>query len=112
MSRGRRGGPTMGGHVGTDRVLAVAETVLVAAIWSSSFVGVKLALAHAGPLTVAGLRYFLAFVLLIPWLGPRLSEVPPRAWRRFAVMGIAQYTVGNGALFWSLRTLSATAGSL
>lgn len=94
------------------RPLALAEAVLVAAIWASSFVGVKAALTYTGPLTVAGLRYFLAFLLLAPWLWSRRVELSPRAWRRFTAIGLAQYTVGNGALFWSLQTLSATAGSL
>jgi len=95
--------------------LAVIEVVLVTLIWSSSFVGVKFALGHTGPFTVAGLRYFLAFALLVPWLWRGRAAVRgyPRAlWGRFAVMGLAQYTVGNGALFWALRAISATAGSL
>ncbi|MCR4392433.1 MAG: EamA family transporter [Candidatus Acetothermia bacterium] len=100
---------------GSARLLALAEAVLVAAIWSSSFVGVKYTLVYAGPLTVAGLRYFLAFVLLCPWLWrdrKALSELPRSLWGRFAVMGISQYSVGNGALFWALRFIPATAGSL
>ncbi|MCK5827870.1 EamA family transporter, partial [Candidatus Bipolaricaulota bacterium] len=50
------------------RILPIAEMVLVAAIWGSSFVGVKMALAHAGPLTIAALRYSIAAVLLLPWV--------------------------------------------
>ncbi|MBC7169668.1 EamA family transporter [Candidatus Bipolaricaulota bacterium] len=94
------------------RAVAGAEALLAAGIWASSFVGVKAALAHTGPLTVAGLRYTLAFLLLLPLLGRGRGALPAGAWPRLALIGIAQYTVGNGALFWSLRTLSAAAGSL
>lgn len=95
--------------------LALVEVVLVTLIWSSSFVGVKFALGYTGPFTVAGLRYLLAFALLVPWVWRGRAAVRgyPRAlWTRFALMGLAQYTVGNGALFWALRTIPATAGSL
>ena len=90
----------------------MAEAVLAATIWASSFVGVKAALEHTGPLTVAGLRYFLAFLLFVPLLRRSRAALPAGAWPRLALIGISQYTVGNAALFWSLRTLSATAGSL
>ncbi|MBC7220291.1 EamA family transporter [Candidatus Bipolaricaulota bacterium] len=94
------------------RAVAGAEALLAAGIWASSFVGVKAALEHAGPLTVAGLRYTLAFLLFVPLLRRSRGALPAGAWPRLALIGISQYTVGNGALFWSLRTLSATAGSL
>ena len=96
----------------TGRPVALAGALLAAAIWGSSFVGVKAALDHTGPLTVAGLRYFLAFLLFVPLLWRRPPALPAGAWPRLALIGIAQYTVGNAALFWSLGRLSATAGSL
>ncbi|MCD6541019.1 EamA family transporter [Candidatus Bipolaricaulota bacterium] len=99
----------MGNYV---KMGALAEILLVAAIWSSSFVGVKVALRYIGPLTVAGLRYFLAFLLLAPWLRSRHVGLSPRVWRRLTAIGLAQYVVGNGALFYSLQRLPATAGSL
>jgi drug/metabolite transporter (DMT)-like permease len=46
------------------RPIAVAEGILVTLIWASSFVFVKVVLDHLGPLTVAGLRYSLAFLML------------------------------------------------
>lgn len=96
-------------------LLASGETLLSALIWSSSFVGVKAALAYAGPFTVAGLRYFLAFVFLLPWLLGRMRNSPSLTrsqWGRFALMGLTQYTIANGALFLALKTVSATTGSL
>ncbi len=97
------------------RLLATFEVVLVAVIWSSSFVGVKLLLEYTGPLTVAGLRYALAFVLLLPLLLRERSRLPALTagrWRRLSLMGLCQYALGNGALFWALTAVTATAGSL
>jgi len=105
---------------GTDRQrrarrVAIGQMVLVVAIWSSSFVGVKLALSYTGPLTVAAFRYFLAFLFLLPWMAaPSRSSVRLSGsdWLRFAAMGLAQYSIGNGVLYIAMRTLTATTSSL
>ncbi len=109
LHRGRRGGS---GRADTARLVAVAEALFAATIWASSFVGVKVALEHAGPLTVGGLRYFAAFLLFLPLLGRASPALAKGAWVRLTAIGIAQYTVGNAALFWALGRLPATAGSL
>ncbi len=120
----------------SSRPLALAEGVLANAIWASTFVFVKLALVEAGPLTVAGLRYFGGFLLLAPLLvhrsnhrgsddrvGAGLPKVPAqlddregppprRVWLRLFLLGLTGYTVGNGALFWGLQHMPATTGSL
>ncbi len=85
---------------------------LVAIIWASSFVLVKMVLVYSGPFTVGGIRYFLGFLLLLPWLRVHLPRLPRGAWRRCALIGLGQYVLGNGALFFALRSVSATAGSL
>lgn len=97
------------------RLSATFEVVLVVVIWSSSFVGVELLLEYTGPLTVAGLRYALAFVLLLPLLlrqRAQWTSLNARRWQRLGLMGLCQYALGNGALFWALTMVSATAGSL
>ena len=64
------------------RPLAISEAILATAIWASSFVIVKIVLPHMGPLTIAALRYFLAFLLLGKTLLLDLSEPTslPRAY--------------------------------
>jgi len=65
-----------------------------------------------GPLTIAGLRYFLGFLVLFPFL-VRKGALAKRSlskelWLRLFAIGISAYTVGNGALFWGLKYLPAT----
>jgi drug/metabolite transporter (DMT)-like permease len=89
---------------------AIIEALLVAIIWASSFVFVKMALAYMGPFTIAGLRYFLGFLILLPFMVPRLRALrglPPRLWIRLIVIGIVAYTIANGAFYVSLRYLPA-----
>ena len=101
-------------------LLSVGEALLSAAIWASSFVAVKMVLAYTGPLTAGGLRYFIAFLLSIPFLAMKRGPgarvlLPPltrNEWFQLAVMGIFQYTIANAALFFALMTVSATSGSL
>jgi len=94
---------------------AVVEAVLVTIIWSSTFVIVKIGLESLGPLTIAGLRYFLGFVLLSPLLlirKTRIGKISRNLWLRLILIGISSYTIGNGALFWGLKYVPATTGSL
>jgi drug/metabolite transporter (DMT)-like permease len=93
------------------RLLAVGEAGLVTLIWGSSFVFVKIGLQDLGPLTIGGLRYFLGFLILLPWLVHRnglRKAFQSKVWLRLLGIGISAYTVGNGALFWGLKYLPAT----
>jgi len=98
-----------------SRRRALTEGLLVSLIWASSFVIIKIGLTFLPPFTLAGLRYFSAFLLLVPILFT--GERAPRqvldrdTWFQLAVMGLAAYLVGNGLLFWSLQVLPATTGS-
>lgn len=94
------------------RPLAISEAILATAIWASSFVIVKIALPHMGPLTIAALRYFLAFLLLLPFTAARnkkvIHSISSHLWIRLFIIGISAYAIGNGALFWGLKYLPAT----
>jgi len=97
------------------RALPVLEVLLVSATWGSSFVGVKAALDHAGPLTIAALRYSVAAALLIPFIDWRQVlrfRAQVGLWGRFLAIGLCQYTIGNAALFLALRMTPATSASL
>ena len=107
--------PGQAPHDGRRHFVAILETLACALIWGSSFVAVKVALRYTGPLTIAGLRYFIAFLMLTPWLlreAPRSRHLLRQHSLRFTLMGLTQYTVGNGALFFALRSIPATTGSL
>lgn len=98
----------------SGRIVAIIEALLAAFIWSSSFVFVKMILSNIGPLTIAGLRYFLAFLVLLPFMLRKkqaLKSISPKTWFHFTLIGLSAYTVGNGALFWGLKYLPATTAS-
>jgi len=95
----------------SSRFFAIIESLLVTLIWGSSFIFVKVGLGYLGPLTMAGLRYFGAFVILLPFIvrkSKTLQSIPGRSWVHLFLIGLSGYTIGNGALFWGLRYLPAT----
>jgi drug/metabolite transporter (DMT)-like permease len=97
-----------------SRLLAIGEGLLIVLILGSTLVLVKMVLGSMGPLTIVGLRYSLAFLVLLPFMIRR--EVQMRfsspLWIRLSLIGISFYVIGNGALFWGLKYIPATTGSL
>jgi drug/metabolite transporter (DMT)-like permease len=99
----------------STRLLAISEGLLVTIIWASSFVLIKMGLTHLKPMTLAGMRYFTAFLLLLPLMayhgGLKKDDLSQGQWIYLFLMGFCAYTIGNGTLFWGLKYLPATTGS-
>ncbi|OGK84827.1 MAG: hypothetical protein A2X52_06815 [Candidatus Rokubacteria bacterium GWC2_70_16] len=75
---------------------------------------IKVGLAHMPPLTLAGLRYFAAFLLLLPAMalnGGLARNPAPGHWWQLFLMGLCAYPLSNGALFWGLQYVPATTGA-
>lgn len=96
---------------------AVLQALLVTFLWSTSWIFIKIGLADIPALTFAGLRYSLAFLVLLPLLWhdhrlERLRRLPPRLWFQLVLLGLLFYTLTQGAQFASLFYLPATTTSL
>lgn len=94
-----------------SRPQAIAESILATLIWASSFILAKFGVEEIGALTIAGLRYLLAGLLLLPWLlvgGRSILHLPRKLWWRLFLIGLTAHAVGNGALFFGLNYLSPT----
>lgn len=91
---------------------AVAQALLVTFLWSTSWVLIKFGLEDIPALTFAGLRYTLAFVILLPFtLRPRhlatLSTLSRRTWLQLVALGLLFYAVTQGSQFVGLYYLPA-----
>jgi len=98
-----------------SRRAAIIEGFIVTVIWASSFVLVKIALKHMDPLTIAGSRYLLGFLFLLPIMvfnKKNQFNIPAKLWTRMVLIGISAYLIGNGANFWALKYIPATTASL
>jgi drug/metabolite transporter (DMT)-like permease len=100
-----------------SRTAAVLLALLVTFLWSTSWVLIKLGLGGIPPLTFAGLRYGLAFLLLlaVAWPGELRAELrraSRRQWAELVLLGLLFYTLTQGAQFVGLAALPAVTVNL
>ena len=96
----------------SSHLRAVLQALFVTFLWATSWVLIKIGLGGIPALTFAGLRYTLAFLILIPYVRSKLRGVPRHLWRRLVVLGLIMYTVTQGAQFVALSYLPAVTVSL
>lgn len=89
----------------SPRGLAPFVPLLFVVLWSTGFIGAKLGLPHAEPLTLLSLRY--AAVLLLMGAVALLTRAPwprtPRACAHIAVSGLLVHAVYLGGVFTAIR---------
>ncbi len=71
-------------------------------LWGTTFLAIRIAVAEVPPLLAAGLRFFIAGVLLYGWMRLRGTERPSRIeWRNLLVIGTVMFVAEYGPLFWA-----------
>jgi drug/metabolite transporter (DMT)-like permease len=100
------------------------QALFVTFLWSTSWVLIKFGLEEMPPLLFAGLRYVLAFLVLLPFLwrpesGTAVSPIPSSVkaltrgdWGRLAVLGVVFYALTQGAQFVALAYAPAVSVTL
>jgi drug/metabolite transporter (DMT)-like permease len=101
----------------TSRTAAIGQALLVTLLWSTSWVLIKIGLEQVPALTFAGLRYVLAFVVLVPVLAhrghlARVRGLTRMEWLRLAALGVLFIAVTQGAQFVALSYLPAVTVNL
>lgn len=99
----------------SPRFRAILQALFVTFLWSTSWVLIKFALNEIPPLTFAGLRYTLAFLILLPGLWKHkviIRRLSGKEWKQLAVLGFTFYTLTQGGQFLTLNYLDATTFSL
>lgn len=96
---------------------AVLQALLVTFLWSTSWVFIKFGLQDIPPLTFAGLRYFLAFLTLLPfylWSNHKteIQTLSKRDWTSLILLGLLFYTITQGSQFLGLAYLPAITFSM
>ena len=106
-------------HKSPTRVAAILLAVLVTFLWSTSWVLIKIGLRNDLPaLSFAGLRYFTAFLCLIPFVLSNPTErailrnLSGRDWIQLTWLGLLVVALAQGAQFVSLAYLPAVMVSL
>ena len=96
---------------------AILQALFVTFLWSTSWVLIKIGLEDIPAVTFAGLRYFLAFLVLIPVFLLSKKATPLRSlsranWLSLAVLGLLFYAIAQGTQFMALSRLPAISFSL
>jgi drug/metabolite transporter (DMT)-like permease len=99
------------------RLAAILQAFFVTFLWSTSWVIVKFGLKDIPAITFAGLRYFFAFLVLLPFYlrspkATRLGELTRRDWFGLVVLGLVYYTLTQTSQFLGLSYLPAITFSL
>jgi len=98
-----------------SRLRAILLALLVTFLWSTSWVLIKRGLAEIPPITFAGLRYSIAFLVLLPAAWTRRHEIrllSRRDWLQLILLGLVLYTLTQGGQFMALNHLDAISFSL
>jgi drug/metabolite transporter (DMT)-like permease len=101
----------------TSRKIAVLQALLVTFLWSTSWVLIKIGLEEMPALSFAGLRYSLAFAILLPFTlrGECIASIrklKPARWLQLLALGVVFYGITQGAQFMALVYLPAVTVSL
>jgi drug/metabolite transporter (DMT)-like permease len=94
--------------------ISVLQALFVTFLWSTSWVLIKIGLEDIPPLTFAGLRYALAFLVLLPLALQRgsLRGLQAAHWRSLFLLGLVMYALTQGSQFLALAYLPAQTTSL
>ena len=101
----------------SNHLRAVLQAFFVTLLWSTSWVLIKIGLEDIPALTFAGLRYFLAFLMLL-LIARRSGALLPinnfdrRDWLQLGLLGLIFYAVTQGSIFLALDYLPSVTLSL
>jgi len=103
----------------SQQFITILKALFVTFLWSTSWVLIKIGLndIHIPALTFAGLRYSIAFCLLLVYgrytnrLGD-LRSLPCRDWLKLCGLGVVFYTITQGTQFLALAILPSALFSL
>lgn len=110
----------MSGTSVTPRGGVAAALAVVYIAWGSTFVAMRVAVRSLPPLTMSGVRFLAAGLLLYCWCLWRRRRHPEagwraptrREWRASAILGIALPAAGTGGAAWAEQKIPAGTAAL
>jgi drug/metabolite transporter (DMT)-like permease len=83
--------------------------LILCGIWGSTWLFIKIGLADLPPFTFAAIRFVLASAILISLVLARRARWPRTrsAWLLIAVVGLLQFTLNYGLVFWGEQHISS-----
>ena len=92
------------------RNTAFLQIFITTILWGTSYVLVRIGQADLGPMTLAGIRYTVAGLILLPYIKSKniqLNDYRKNYWQ-LALLGILAFTIANGSTGFALVYLPST----
>ncbi|MFL6528977.1 MAG: DMT family transporter [Chthoniobacterales bacterium] len=93
----------------TARWKIIAAYVTLCAVWSSTWLAIKLGLNDLPPVSFAAIRFLIAFVVLVAVSVGRVRLLPKTRvdWLLLASTGVLMFAINYGLLFWGELHISS-----
>jgi drug/metabolite transporter (DMT)-like permease len=90
-----------------DRTLAFIALGVVYIVWGSTYVGIRLVVAHMPPFIAAAIRFLIAggALLLFTRLSGGWRKPTREQWRNAVLVGILLMGIGNGLIMWAQKSI-------
>ncbi|HET7038333.1 MAG TPA: DMT family transporter [Gemmatimonadales bacterium] len=96
-------------------IASVLVWLLLATIWGSTWLFIKIGLEDLPPITFAGIRFLIASIPLVAWLAVRarrrgmggMGGISGHDWRLMVVTGWLTFTVNYALVFWGESHISS-----
>jgi drug/metabolite transporter (DMT)-like permease len=71
-------------------------------VWGSTFLAIRIGVSQVPPFLLAGMRFFVAGIVLYAWVRARGSASPTlRQWKSVALLAVLIFVLDYGLLFWA-----------
>jgi drug/metabolite transporter (DMT)-like permease len=89
--------------------LTLIVWLVLCLIWGSTWIVIKIGLNDLPPIGFAGIRFFLATLILLPVLYVRKIPLPKTAdeWRLLAITGVLQFSINYSLIFWGEQYITS-----
>ena len=89
--------------------LTLIVWLVLCLIWGSTWIVIKIGLNDLPPIGFAGIRFFLATLILLPVLYIRKIPLPKTAdeWRLLAITGVLQFSINYSLIFWGEQYITS-----
>ena len=93
---------------------AVLVWILLCIVWGTTWIFIKIGLNDLPPISFAGIRFLIAFIIILPLilLGRKGFPATRREWKIIAISGFLQFCVNYGLLFWGEQYVSSGLASV
>jgi len=95
------------------RILTALSFAAIYFLWGSTFLAIRIAVETVPPLSAAGIRFFLAGVILYAGARAHGGAKPSKLeWRNLAIQSALLFLIAYSGLFWAEKTLPSGVASV